>query len=223
LVHALAQLSSLSSLSLVNCTVTSSIAELGAALKQLSSLQELEIDGSASGLGSDAVKTPPSVTAYNPPTPAQEHELRKLAPAVVALRQLLCCIVHISTHGQLRSLRLSLTDMPPVEALSFAANAKVWDGHLPWMQHIAAATSLTRLALGREVLHSAVSEWFPKLAFNLTCLRVSGCWLGGLGWGQQQCQVRLVTTMPCFSQQITLLMNTTTSALLVAFGCSMKA
>jgi hypothetical protein len=167
--------------------VNSSIAELGAALKQLSSLQELEIDGSASGLGSNAVKTPPAASGYNPPTPTQEYQLRNLAPAVVELKQLLGCIVHISIHGQLRSLRLYLTDMPPVEALSFAANAKVWDGHLPWMQHIAAATSLTRLALGREVLHSTVSEWFPKLASNLTCLRVSGCWLGGLGWGQQQC------------------------------------
>jgi hypothetical protein len=169
-VHALAQLSSLSSLSLVKCTVTSSVAELGAALKQLSSLQELEIEGTAKDLGSDAARTFPAAAVNT----CEDNHLRAMAPATVALKQLLGTIAHISKHAQLRSLRLFLTDVPPVEALAHAVDGKARDGYAPWVAHIAEATALTRLALGQGVLLGASNKWMSRLAPKLTRLQVRG-------------------------------------------------
>jgi hypothetical protein len=56
LVQSLAQLQGLTSLSFVHCSFGSSISELGSALGKLTRIQELEVEGSATQLGSDAVK-----------------------------------------------------------------------------------------------------------------------------------------------------------------------
>ncbi|KAF6259380.1 hypothetical protein COO60DRAFT_1018120 [Scenedesmus sp. NREL 46B-D3] len=166
-VWALAQLTSLSSLSLAAFEVTSSIAELGSAIKQLSSLQELEVEGSAAMLGSDAVKKPPKWTTSHTPC----ADLRRIAPAVVALKQLLGTVVQISNNAQLRSLRLFLTEMPPVAALEHAAKEKQGDGWAPWVAYVAQATKLTRLALGRHILDGMCNKWFATLAPQLKGLR----------------------------------------------------
>jgi hypothetical protein len=180
LVQSLAQLLCLASLSFVQCNFGNGISELASAIGKLTSLHELEFEGSAVELGSDAAKNMQQLQAvagerFDPLRPAA---LRALAPAASAIAWLLDIITRLGSQEQLRSLRLSLGNLPPVCAVGYAASATQKKPWAPWAARVAAASRLTRLALGRHMLDDMDDAWLAKLAPKLTRLQVSA--------GQQQ-------------------------------------
>jgi hypothetical protein len=78
------------------------------------------------------------------------------APAALAIAGVFDTIACLSRRAQLRSLRLSLTDMPPhtVDALGNStvglSPAMQQQVRTPWVMRLAGAAQLTRLALGGE-------------------------------------------------------------------------
>jgi hypothetical protein len=164
LMQSLAQLQSLTSLSFVNCSfVGSRISELGAALRKLTSLQELELEGSGTQLGIDAVKQQHQLKYAED----SQTQLPRLAPAATAFAKLLASFVHLNSREQLRSLRLALTMLPSARALNYVAGSTAeqqsqkW---VPWAARVAAApNNWVRLALEEDVLDGVDDALFANM------------------------------------------------------------